>query len=396
MFTSITKKELLQTLFEKWRIPRRVEQIMVSDALGRVAAEDVRSLVSLPVCRAAQMDSVAVRSKDFLEGVPDAKGWVLGRDYAFADMGDDFPDAFDAAVPVEDVMFDRDGNVSFEPGLEVRPGFGVKRAGSTVATGSLLVERGTLLRPFDIASIQLGGVERVSVLKAPVVTFIPTGSELIPPGSALARGKCFDVNSAMAYGMLMELGAEVRLLPIVRDMRCELAEVLEAALLDSDIVLLNGGSSKGEADLNARLLDEFAEVLCHGVAAAPGRPLCLALSRGGTPIVNVPGPPVALLHCFEWCVRPIVSHFLGIPTPMRPTVRARLDKALDFSGQMELLCFLKVSSSDSGYLADPVSFKDVELPEALRTGAYFLSELGRTRYDVGEEVDAVLLRGYTT
>lgn len=46
MFTSITKKELLQTLFEKWRIPRRVEQIMVSDALGRVAAEDVRSLVS--------------------------------------------------------------------------------------------------------------------------------------------------------------------------------------------------------------------------------------------------------------------------------------------------------------------------------------------------------------
>ena len=151
-------------------------------------------------------------------------------------------------------------NVFFEPGLEVRPGFGVKPAGSTVATGSLLVERGTLLRPFDIASIQLGGVERISVLKAPVVTFIPTGSELIPPGSELARGKCFDVNSVMAYGMLMELGAEVRLLPIVRDMRCELAEVLEAALLDSDIVLLNGGSSKGEADLNAHLLDKFAEV----------------------------------------------------------------------------------------------------------------------------------------
>ena len=63
---------------------------------------------------------------------------------------------------------------------------------------------------------------------------------------------------------------------------------------------------------------------------------------------------------------------------------------------MELLCFLKVSSSDSGYLAEPVSFKDVELPEALRTGAYFLSELGRTRYEVGDEVDAVLLRGYTT
>ena len=140
-------------------------------------------------------------------------------------------------------------------------------------------------RTHGVQILHQGGVWDVPVLRKPAVAFIPTGNELVPPRSAVVRGKNVDTNSVLARTSLQLLGAEPLLYPIVPDDRAMLGRTLDDALGRADIVILNGGSSKGGEDHNARLLHERGKVLCHGVAAAPGRPLCAAMVEG-KPVVN--------------------------------------------------------------------------------------------------------------
>ncbi len=57
--------------------------------------------------------------------------------------------------------------------------------------------------------------------------------------------------------------------------------MLHAALAESDVVLLSGGTSKGEGDLCYRVVAELTDpgIVAHGVALKPGKPLCLAATR---------------------------------------------------------------------------------------------------------------------
>ena len=131
--------------------------------------------------------------------------------------------------------------------------------------GELLAPKHVPLRPRDLACLHLGGVWDVPVLRKPAVAFIPTGNELVPPRSAVTRGKNVDTNSVLARTSLQLLGAEPLLYPIVPDDRAMLGRTLDDALGRADIVILNGGSSKGGEDHNARLLHDRGKVLCHGV-----------------------------------------------------------------------------------------------------------------------------------
>jgi molybdopterin molybdotransferase/putative molybdopterin biosynthesis protein len=127
----------------------------------------------------------------------------------------------------------------------------------------------------------------------------------------------------MVKHMLLDMGAEPRLFPIHRDDPSRLKASLLEALALSDAVIINGGSSKGADDYNARLLAELGDLVCHGVHAAPGRPVCVAVIDN-KPVINVPGPMLAAYFTMDWCIRGIVCRFLGIPVPVRSTVKAVL------------------------------------------------------------------------
>jgi molybdopterin molybdotransferase/putative molybdopterin biosynthesis protein len=115
-------------------------------------------------------------------------------------------------------------------------------------------------------------------------------------------------------------------------------------------VIINGGSSKGAEDHNARLLAERGELISHGVSSAPGRPLCLALI-GGKPVINLPGPLFAAYFSSDWCVRGIISRFLGIPLPLRPRIKASLRGGggpRKLPENFELLCRVSLKRNGPG------------------------------------------------
>ena len=77
-----------------------------------------------------------------------------------------------------------------------------------------------------------------------------------------------------------------------------IGECSSEASKESDLILISAGSSTGRKDYTVKILDKLGEVLIHGVAIRPGKPVILAVI-GSTPVVGLPGYPVAAYVALE-------------------------------------------------------------------------------------------------
>jgi molybdopterin molybdotransferase len=392
METLPSRKQVIQTLFETWKPEDRTEAIATGDALNRVLARDYEAVCSIPVVRASARDGVAVQSARFQNGIPDTSAWKLGEDFCRADTGDDFDDRFDAVIPIEEVTLSSLGQLSIREGTAVSKGSNLRPRGSMVQKGEPVGKKHRRLRAFDLASLAVGGVAQVEVYQKPRVAFLPTGSELIPLGAEVSRGKNIDSNSILAKNMLLEMGAEPICFPIVPDRKQAIADALKQALDQADVVILNGGSSKGEEDFNARLLEEMGVVLFHWVAAAPGKPMCVGVIDN-KPVINLPGPPLAVLYGMDWCIRAIVHRLLHIPMPRPQMIEGVLTEKIEAPSDMEILCMMEVKDTPEGYRVKQKPWKGGSMADALGAGAYYITKFGVDSSQPGELLDVRLLRG---
>jgi molybdopterin molybdotransferase/putative molybdopterin biosynthesis protein len=390
----ISKEEALRRVFAAWTPQLQTETVALADAAGRVLAQDLTAQYNIPVVRASAMDGVAIRYADVADGLPDTTAWVLGRDYARADTGDDFPDAFDTTVAIEQVTLLPGGGLRFAEGLTIRQGMNVNPSGSQLRQGDVVGRAGTVLTARDLAAIGMGGYDRVSVVRRPRVAFVPTGSELVPIGSVLQRGQNFDTNSLMAAQLLRELGAEPLVRTITRDDPAQVQQALEDLVAEADLVILNAGTSKGEEDYCGQLLERCG-ALFHGVAAVPGRPMSVAMVQG-KPVLNISGPSLAAFYSLDWMVKPLICRFLGIPVPQRPTVRATLTQPLNCPPPVSMLCMVQVErQADGTYAATPLSSRGPRAARAadnLTANALYQTTPGEPSHEAGEQITVELLR----
>lgn len=386
-----SKKEVLEKLYAELKWEVQIETIMVEDAIGRVLAEDAYAVHNIPVVRASAMDGIAVRSTDFAAGLPNTETWKYGMDYERADTGDDFPDHFDAVIPIEKVTLLPDGGVELEENVQVYPKLNVRPCGSMLRKGELLVKQWRKLTPSDLSVLVLGGVTEVRVVRKPTVAFIPTGSELVPAGTTLTRGKNIDSNSILVKHMLLEMGADTICYPIIEDEPEKLEQALDDVLEWADIVIINGGSSKGGEDFNADLLKKKGKIICHNVAAAPGRPICVAMVQS-KPVINIPGPAVACFYSMDWCVRAIVAYYLNQNKTKRKSIKARLTEEITYRKGMEILCKMEIKRTKEGYVARQMPFKVSSVAENLTAPGIFITDPNVDHQPKDSEIEIELLR----
>lgn len=324
---ALTRDEALGSLVSRWDIPFDEEHVAVQQACGRTLARDCHARYDLPRHRVSAFDGIAVRAADFAEGVPDTSGWCRGDQFVQADTGDDFPDEYDSIVAAEDVSYDDEGRLILSPDLRFKPRCGIKPAGATMKEGELLYPAGAHLDPGALAILAAGGWAEIPVLRRLRIAYIPTGTELVPVGTEPRRGQNVQTNSVMLGALFEQWGVQMVEYDIVEDDRGKLGCAIDNALESSDIVLINGGSSRGSEDYNSELLKERASWFVHGVKAVPGRPIGMAII-GGKPAINVPGPMIAASLAADWLIQGLVCAHQRRSLPRRVEVAAVLDETL--------------------------------------------------------------------
>ena len=232
----------------------------------------------------------------------------------------------------------------------VTAGSGVSFAGTDITAGETVLRRGTVLTSRDTGVLAAIGVASVEVFRAPVVAILSTGDEIIAPGTPMQPARIYDSNAQVLADAVRELGGEPRRLGIVGDEVEALRSKVHDAIERADIVLLSGGTSKGAGDISYRVVAELTDpgIVAHGVALKPGKPICLAATRG-RPVVVLPGFPTSAIFTFHEFVAPVLSAMAGRTHEARATVLARLAVKVNSEiGRTEYLLVGLVEALDAG------------------------------------------------
>jgi len=342
--------------------PLGVERIALDAALGRVLADDVVASVDVPSFDRANVDGFAVVAEDTFGASEEIPRTVkLGSESIHTGLvpktmirsggavsiatGGMMPRGADAVVMVEHAET-RAGELRVS--RAVAPGSGVSFGGTDIASGETVVRCGQLLTSRDTGVLAAIGVAHVDVWRKPVVAILSTGDEIIAPGEPMQPAKVYDSNAQILADAVRELGCEPKRLGIIRDDTAALRDALRLAIESADAVLLSGGTSKGDGDLSYRVVAELKDpgIIAHGVALKPGKPICLAATRG-RPVVVLPGFPTSAIFTFHEFVAPVLRLLAGRREQDRTVVPARLaTKVVSEIGRTEYLLVGLVASND--------------------------------------------------
>jgi molybdopterin molybdotransferase len=367
---------------------RETEFVALHEADGRILARDVAAPLPLPPFTNSAVDGYAVASRD-LPPTGERAFAVSGRVQAGQAArntgrsgeairiftGAPMPEGADTVFMQEDVRVVQ-GEVVVPAGL--KPGANVRPAGEDIPLGQVALVAGRRLRPQDIALAAAFGLTRLEVSRRIRVAVFSTGNELASPGMPRGPAQLFDSNRFMLAAMLRRLGCEVGDFGIMRDERALLAEALIKQAADHDLILTSGGVSTGEEDHVRSSVESVGSLVLWRMAIKPGRPVAMGII-GGTPLIGLPGNPVASFVTFAHVVRPTVLALSGatpaplVPMPVRAAfayrkkagrreyVRVNLRKAGD--GTLEAVKFPREGAGLLSSLVDTDGL--VELGEAI-------------------------------
>ncbi|MBK1657258.1 molybdopterin molybdotransferase MoeA [Paracraurococcus ruber] len=313
--------------------PAGEDMVALGAALGRVLARDLPAPLPLPPFFNSAVDGYAFRHADLMgEGptrlvlagrvaagqpaAPLAPG-TAARIFTGAPM----PPGADTVLMQEDAAL-AEGAVLVPPGL--KPGANARPAGEDVARGALALPAGRRLRAPEIGLAAALGCASLPVRPRVRVGVFSTGDELASPGAALGAAQTYDSNRFTLLALLARLPVEPVDLGILPDRAEACAAALASAAGAHDLLLTSGGVSTGEEDHVRAAIEAGGRLVFWRLAVKPGRPAALGVLRGaggasigGTPVLGLPGNPVAAVVTFLHLARPLVLRLAGaLPEPL--------------------------------------------------------------------------------
>ena len=333
--------------------PLASENVVVDAALGRVLATPIHAAVTLPPWDNSAMDGYALVASDVRgasEGAPIrlavagevAAGTAAtiavtpGRVLRIA-TGAPLPAGADAVVPVEETTpldaagatgaRGRDATGPLPAAVLVHAatpsGANVRRAGSDVTAGEVILEAGLGISPQAIAVIAGSGSSTAAVHRRPRVAVLATGDEIRLAGEPLGPAGIPDANGPGLRALAAAAGADVIDLGVSRDELADATARLRSALdQGADAIVVSGGVSVGPFDVVKAAFEAIGRIELWRVAVQPGKPFVFGTAAGTVPrtgggetrpvlLFGLPGNPVSTFVTFELFVRPAIRRLAG-------------------------------------------------------------------------------------
>ena len=398
--TAITSDVALRIIASFPLAERQTVEVPLEAAPDRVLAADIIAAEDIPPFSRSLVDGYAVKVKDTYgarESTPallvpagevrvgEATEKRMGEGEAvYVATGAMLPEAADGVVMQEYVRRSAD---DLEVTRSLRRGENICFAGEDVRAGQVVLERGKGLTPFDIGVLAALGITRVSVYRQPEIGLISSGDEVVPVEEAPPPGKIRDINTHTVSSLLMDKGCMVRFAGIARDAVRDVRDKL-SMVRESDMILLSGGSSKGQMDFVTTAIEALGgTVLFHGLNIKPGKPTIFA-NLWGKPVFGLPGHPVSCAMVVLRFVLPLVRRLKGETREERShAVRGRLATNVPSSYGIEEYVRVTIERAEDLVVVTPIFAKSSVISMLSRADGYFIVPEGKEGLEAGEEVE---------
>ena len=366
----------------------KYETIDVTQSLDRVTAKAVYARYSSPLFNASAMDGIAVNAAD-TSAATETNPVILKEDqYVVVDTGDPIHPPCDAVIMAEDIVETDEGVkiiASAHSWQHIRP------IGEDIVAGEMILPSSHKIRPIDIGVLLSAGILKIDVVKKPEVAIFPTGTEIIEPDAEIEDGSIIESNSRMFENMVNVAGGIGHRFPPIIDDYQQIRDQVSAAVDTHDMVIVNAGSSAGTEDFTVHVLRELGEVLVHGVAVKPGKPVILAIVRG-KPVIGLPGYPVSAYIGFENFVTPIIQMMAKRTEKLTETVVAHISKRLVSSLKHKEYVRVKVGKVGDKFVAAPLARGAGAAMSLVRADGFCVIEQSSEGVEAGEKVNIDLYR----
>ena len=388
-----------------------VETVSILDAVGRVAAADLRSDIDISPFAHSAMDGFAVRAADLAAASEDAPveldviaevaagetydGPMASGQCVRIMTGAPVPDDADAVVKYEVVgVVSGDG----KPGSRVsfshpaQPRANIREAGEEAKAGEVIVEAGEVISTAGVGFLAGCGILDVPTYRRPRVAVAAIGSELVNPDELPTAGKIRNSNSYALAACVQAAGGVPTILPIVEDTHEALAQVVREATCDYDFVITSGGASNGDFDFIKPVVEDLGELLMTTVNMRPGKAQTFGIVQG-TPVFGLPGNPAAAYVGFEMIIRPALRKMQGYTHFERPRVVAKLSRDVKKNDPRRIFLRSTLYKNDEGdYVVAPAKNQSSGLFGVIqRSNCMAIMPEGLESRSAGSLIECVLL-----
>jgi molybdopterin molybdotransferase len=187
----------------------------------------------------------------------------------------------------------------------------VRKAGSDVLEGEVLLKKGQPINPRNIGVIASLGNKEVTVYRKLRVAVFSTGDELATLGGELSSGQIYDSNRYTVIALCQRLGYEIIDLGLIADDPKQIKAVMLEAVSVADVLLTSGGVSVGDADYVKPIVEEIGQIDLWKVAIKPGKPIAVG-SIKNCKFFGLPGNPVSALVTLNLLVQPAMQKLSGM------------------------------------------------------------------------------------
>ena len=295
-------------------IDNEVEEVPLKSAHQRILAEDIVANRDLPPFDKAAMDGYACKREELGKsllinesvpaGVAPQKSVNTGSCTKIM-TGAKVPEGADCVIKQEETNLNEDGSVTY---IGKGTGNNICYRGEDVQKGTIVLKKGTLLRPQDLGILASVGREHINVYSPIEVGVISTGSELVEPGEVPGETSIYNSNAWQLMAQVESCGSEPMYFGIVKDDASQIFTKIRKAVTLCDVIIITGGASVGEYDLVNDVLGELGfSVEFQKLAIQPGKPVSFSHKENKV-CFGLSGNPVSCFLQFELLVRPFLSH----------------------------------------------------------------------------------------
>mgnify|MGYP006114497687 FL=1 len=248
---------------------KRIETINIMNALGRIVSKNIKSSINIPSFRNSAMDGYALNIKNLKKNkyILKEQGISLAGKSYDKELKDSevirvmtgavIPNNADAVIMKE--MVDIKGNMISFPSF-IQKNQNIRNIGEDIKKGDVVIKKGRRINYVDLGILSSLGIEKIDVIKKPVISFFSTGDELISTNKKLKKGLIYDSNRYLLFGLLSELPVHIKDMGVVKDNEKILIKKLRECAKVSDIVITTGGVSVGDADYIKSALKKVGKV----------------------------------------------------------------------------------------------------------------------------------------